>query len=169
MRRRIISVRDVPPSSLYSSDAFEVPNGLSLPYYNSLTDVNVPVRALDCCSFDPYASTTQSRNLRVIETTLNPQYKAKNDTVELNVDYKVTPALTFTSQTGFNNDFLWSTEDYNRFNTAPGAFVYCDPNPAIYCGAYGGAPNFNSLGQLTLDPNGLGGCGHRWLRKRPPE
>ncbi len=146
------------PSSLYSSDAFEVPNGLTLPYYNSLTDVFVPTRATDSSDFDPYASTTQSRNLRVIETTLNPQYKAKNDTVELNADYKVTPALTFTSQTGFNNDFLWSTEDYNRFNTAPGAFVYCNPNPAIYCTAYGGR-NFNSLGQLTLDPNGLGGCG----------
>ena len=49
-------------------------------------------------------------------------YKAKNDTLELNADYNVTPALTFTSQTGYNHDFLWSTEDYNRFNTAPGAF-----------------------------------------------
>ncbi len=139
------------PSSLYSSDAFEVPNGLSLPYYNSLIDVNTPVRAQDCCEFDPYASTTQSRNLRVIETTLNPQYKAKNDTVELNADYNVTPALTATSQTGFNQDFLWSTEDYNRFNTAPGAFVYCPPSQG-YCPNYDIAVNANSLGQLTLDP-----------------
>ena len=29
------------------------------------------------------------------------------------------PALTLTSQTGYNKDFLYSTEDYNRFNTAP--------------------------------------------------
>ncbi len=36
---------------------------------------------------------------------------------------QLTPELTFTSQTGFNNDFLWSAEDYNRFNTNPGAFV----------------------------------------------
>ena len=71
-----------------------------------------------------YAKTTQSRNLRVIESTLDPQYKAKNDTVELNTDFEVTPTLTLTSQTGFNQDFLWSTEDYNRFNTAPGVFVY---------------------------------------------
>ena len=47
---------------------------------------------------------------------------AKNDTLELNADYNITPALTFTSQTGYNQDFLWSTEDYNRFNTRPGAF-----------------------------------------------
>ena len=29
-------------------------------------------------------------------------------------------ALTLTSQTGYNKDILYSTEDYNRFNTAPG-------------------------------------------------
>src|SRR6185437_4637119 len=34
----------------------------------------------------------------------------------------IDPALTFTLQTGYNQDFLWSTEDYNRFNSAPGAF-----------------------------------------------
>ena len=32
----------------------------------------------------------------------------------------VTPALTLTSQTGYNKDFLYSTEDFNRFNTRAG-------------------------------------------------
>jgi outer membrane receptor protein involved in Fe transport len=73
-------------------------------------------------AFDPYGSTTQSRNLRVIESAIDPVYKAKNDTVELNVDYDLAPTLTVTSQTGFNQDLLWSTEDYNRFNTRQGAF-----------------------------------------------
>ncbi len=72
--------------------------------------------------FAPYSSTTQSRNLRVIESSLNPVYRAKNDTFELNSDYQFGSALTLTSQTGFNRDFLWSTEDYNRFNSPPGAF-----------------------------------------------
>ncbi|HVP85184.1 MAG TPA: TonB-dependent receptor [Rhizomicrobium sp.] len=107
-------------TSLYSADAFQVPNGKILPYYAALSAVDVPVN--NDVEFDPYASTTQSRNLRVIETALNPIYKAKNDTIELNADYELTPEVTFTSQTGFNNDFLWSTEDYNRFNTRPGAF-----------------------------------------------
>jgi iron complex outermembrane recepter protein len=102
-------------SSLYSPDAFEVPYGFSLPYA-----VALGVASGAASGVDPYASTTQSRNLRVIESTLNPVYKAKNDVVELNADYAVTPTLTFTSQTGFNQDFLWSTEDYNRFNTSPG-------------------------------------------------
>ena len=73
-------------------------------------------------SIDPYASTVQSRNLRVIETQIDPRYRARNDTLEFNVDYNVTDALTFSSQTGYNNDFLWSTEDYNRFNTIAGNF-----------------------------------------------
>ena len=71
---------------------------------------------------DPYASTVQSQNLRVIQTQLNPEYKAKNDILELTADYAISPQLTFTSQTAYGQDFLWSTEDYNRFNTSPGLF-----------------------------------------------
>ncbi len=110
-------------TSLYSKDAFEVPNGFTLPYVKAgkLGGEIDP-------TLDPYLSTTQSTNLRVIESTLNPAYKAKNDVVELNADYALSPELTFTSQTGFNQDFLWSTEDYNRFNTSPGLFIYQDPS-----------------------------------------
>jgi iron complex outermembrane receptor protein len=139
------------PTSLYSPSAFEVPNGDSLAYYQGFAQIGAPVQGGDYASFDPYASTTQSQNLRVIETHLNPVYRAKNDTVELNTDYKVTPSLTFTAQTGFNNDFLWSTEDYNRFDTAPGAFAYCDPSDKFNCSA-------NSNGQLIPDPSGQGRC-----------
>ncbi len=94
-----------------------MPNGYSLPYVVAGW-VSGAVQVSN-----PYASTSQSTNLRVIETQIDPRYNAKNDTLELNVDYNVTPALTFTSQTGYNQDFLWSTEDYNRFNTAPGIFM----------------------------------------------
>ena len=103
------------PVSLYSPEAFEVPNGFSLPYVLGLNEGSQINGTLD-----PYLSKTQSRDLRVIESTLEPIYRAKNDTIELNADYNVAPDLTFTSQTGFNRDFLYSTEDYNRFNTSPG-------------------------------------------------
>jgi iron complex outermembrane receptor protein len=105
-------------TSLYSSDAFEVPYGFSLPYVLAMGVAGVANN-----SIDPYASTTQSKNLRVIESTINPHYRAKNDTLELNADYSITPMLNFTSQTGYNQDFLWSAEDYNRFDTSPGIFV----------------------------------------------
>ncbi len=106
------------PTSFYSADAFEAPNGPTLPYVTGCA-----AEAL-CAPIDPYASTTQSRNLRVVNSGLDPNYKAKNDVVEMNADYALTPALTFTSQTGFNHDFLFSTEDYNRFGAAPGLFNY---------------------------------------------
>jgi hypothetical protein len=80
---------------------------------------------------DAYASTTQTRELRVIESTLDPDYRAKNDTLELNAAWNVTPALTVHSDTGYNRDFLWSTEDFNRFNTQPGVFAY---DPDLYTG-----------------------------------
>ena len=108
------------PTSLYSADAFQVPNGVTLPYYEPLAFEGVPVRSTGV--FDPYGTTVQSHDLRVIESASDPVYKAKNDTVELNVDFGIAPSLTFSSQTGYNQDFLWSTEDYNRFNTRPGAF-----------------------------------------------
>ncbi|HEV2561542.1 MAG TPA: TonB-dependent receptor [Rhizomicrobium sp.] len=135
-------------ASLYSADSFEVPNGLSLPYYGVLTELYVPLRD----GFDVYSSTKQSRNLRVIEASLNPIYKAKNDVLEFNADYAITPALTFASQTGYNQDFLWSTEDYNRFNTQPGAFVFG-------AGTGGVQPDPNGLGLCKGgDPQNPGGC-----------
>ncbi|HVT25503.1 MAG TPA: TonB-dependent receptor [Rhizomicrobium sp.] len=98
--------------------AFGVPDGYSLPYVKAaaLAGYINPI-------VDPYAGTSQSTNLRDIESTVNPHYKARNDTLEVNADYDVSPSLTFTSQTGFNRDFLYSTEDYNRFNTSPGLFI----------------------------------------------
>jgi outer membrane receptor protein involved in Fe transport len=125
-------------SSLYSPEAFEVPNGFSLPYYFGASAIGLAITGND-----PYASTTQSRNLRVIETSFNPVYRVKNDIVELNADYALTPQLTLTSQTAFNNDFLWSLEDFNRFNTSPGVFGVNDvitANGGTYCGQFGCLP-----------------------------
>ncbi|HEV2561547.1 MAG TPA: TonB-dependent receptor [Rhizomicrobium sp.] len=111
-------------TSLYSPTAFQVPYGFSLPYAVALGVISGAT-----ADTDPYASTIQSRNLRVIESTINPHYQAKNDTLELNADYNITSAITLTSQTGYNQDFLWSAEDFNRFNTSPGIFAPYDCSP----------------------------------------
>jgi outer membrane receptor protein involved in Fe transport len=113
------------PTSLYSADAFQVPNGYSLPFVSGAS-----FEGLINERIDPYAETGQSANLRDIQSVIEPVYRAKNDTIELNTDYQITPQLTFTSQTGYNNDFLWSTEDYNRFDTSPGIFLYDSPSNA---------------------------------------
>jgi len=138
------------PASTYAAESYEVPNGQSLSYFQAL---KYPGFIADPLSggVDPYASTTQSRNLRVIESEIEPSYKAKNDILEFNADYAVTPALTVTSQTGFNHDFLYSTEDYNRFNTTPGIFDPsgpADPYPHV---AGTGQKVFPSRAQISAD------------------
>ncbi len=107
------------PTSLYSPQAFEAPLGFALPYIIG--------------GANPYSIELQSPNLRVINSQLNPIYRSKNDTVELNADYTLTPTLTLASQTGFNQDFLWSTEDFNRFGSIPGFFGGPPDAPAVYC------------------------------------
>jgi outer membrane receptor protein involved in Fe transport len=138
------------PASFYSSDAFETPNGMAIPFvaagqfiFNGFGGSN---HGFILNQVDPYASGVQSTNLRNIQSDLSPTYHAKNDTYELNANLQVTPELTLTSQTGYNKDRLESTEDFNRFNTASGLFstatadgpapdrpaiapggIYCDP------------------------------------------
>jgi outer membrane receptor protein involved in Fe transport len=111
-------VQGCAPTSLYSPSAFEAPTGFALPYVTGLQAEG------NGNPINPYASETQSSNLRVINSGIEPSYRAKNDVVELNANYTISPALTFTSQTGFGQDFLFSTEDYNRFGAAPGLFAY---------------------------------------------
>jgi iron complex outermembrane receptor protein len=136
------------PTSLYSKDAYETPNGQVIPFVaiGEYFDGNGGVAGTGALlnPIDPYASQTQPRDLRTIQSLIAPHYRAKNDTLELNADYAITPTLTLTSQTGYNKDFLFSTEDFNRFDTAPGLFAegaigisrpgpvepdgtYCDP------------------------------------------
>jgi len=105
------------PASLYSPDSFETPNGMSLPYYVPLGQLGLPIALAD-----PYVSRTQSHDLRVIESTVDPQYRAKSDLAEVQASVDLTDHLTLTSETGYNSDRLFSSQDYNRFNTASGAF-----------------------------------------------
>ncbi len=103
--------------SLYSPDAFQTPNGEMLPYYVSLAALGLPV-ALP----EPYVSTVQSRDLRTIESTVDPGYRAKSDLGELQISFDLTDNLTLTSETGYARDWVFSTQDFNRFNTQSGAW-----------------------------------------------
>jgi len=136
-------------ASLYSPDSFEAPNGFSLPYFGPLIGAfGLPATK----NFDPYASKVQSRDLRVIESTVDPKYRAKTDTVELQWSADLGKSLTLTSETSYLYDTIFSSEDYNRFNTASGAFdaemdfsgggfgspqwrktVFAGPNGGVFC------------------------------------
>jgi iron complex outermembrane receptor protein len=127
------------PQSMYAPESYRAPDGFSLPYYHALRLIGLPT--VD--GFNPYASTTQSRDLRVIESTIDPEYRTKSDLAELQFDIDVTDGITLTSETAYSADTLFSMQDFNRFNTASGAFddsrygpgyrnilnngVFCDP------------------------------------------
>ncbi|HTO42116.1 MAG TPA: TonB-dependent receptor, partial [Rhizomicrobium sp.] len=133
------------PGSLYDAGAFGTPNGVSIPFvlaaldyqfgkigYRPHTPGTTTSRIDETVTLvggggadylknptDPYGGLMQVADYRVISSARDPQFKSKNDVVELNFDVDVTPSLTFTSQTGYNKDYYYSTQDYNRFNTIP--------------------------------------------------
>ncbi|HVP83925.1 MAG TPA: TonB-dependent receptor [Rhizomicrobium sp.] len=150
------------PASLYSPESFETPNGDSLPIvfgvqFGSFGFHGGPLML----GTDPYASATQSRDLRVIETAIKPVYQAKNDTVEFNLDYEITPVLTFTSQTGYNHDFLGSIEDFNRFASNPGVFFSSASQPNVGLPGDGETGVLFTPGGIMCDPQL--GCSDRFV------
>ena len=58
----------------------------------------------------------------MIESTIDPVYRAKSDLAEFQASFDLTDNLTLASETGYNADMIWSMQDYNRFTTAPHAF-----------------------------------------------
>jgi outer membrane receptor protein involved in Fe transport len=115
------------PASLYSPDSFETPNGHALAYYGPLGQIGSPVYT----NLDPYVSSTQSRNLREIETHIEPNYEASSDVAELQLRFDLTSGLSLSSETGFSRDYIFSYEDFNRFDTTPGVFVFDPERPDI--------------------------------------
>ena len=122
--------------SLYDNQSFQRPNGLMLPYYVPLGAIGLPIALTD-----PYVSTVNSsdpavisatndqpQDLRVIQSTIDPVYRAKNDLGELQVSFDLTDHLTLSSETAYAKDFVYSLQDFNRFNTAPGAWRVRDTN-----------------------------------------
>jgi outer membrane receptor protein involved in Fe transport len=68
---------------------------------------------------DPYGGLMQSRDLRQISSLRDPVYRAKADILALDVTIDVGDSLTLTSQTIYNEDSVYSLQDFNRFNTQP--------------------------------------------------
>ena len=145
--------------SLYDDDAFGTPNGLSLPFILALGIVDDSFgygytpdgqRAHVINYVDPYGGAMQSRNLREIASFNDPRYRAKSDIIELNLDADVMDGLTFSSQTMFNWDSVYSFQDYNRFNTYP---IFTD-SAGLVAGQYGSDATTPSK-YRNLTPGGI--------------
>jgi iron complex outermembrane receptor protein len=132
--------------SLYDDAAFGTPNGLALPFVFAMLALGgdcsstwVPPPGQSFCGTlfplgfaregwhpltlveiaDPYGGKMQSRDLRTIASFRDPVYQAKADLVEFNIDIDLTDNLTLFSQTAYNEDKVYSFQDFNRFNTEP--------------------------------------------------
>ncbi len=114
------------PGSLYDEAAFGAPNGQALSYIfvpNTLLSLGRnPVTRQDVYAVkpgDPFAGVVQSRNLREIATSYDPVFRAKNDVVQVNLEFEPSDGLKLVSQTAYARDRFYSTQDYNRFVSAP--------------------------------------------------
>ncbi len=113
------------PGSLYDDAAYGAPNGNALAYIlvpNSIGFGRDPVTrqaAIIVKPIDPFAGIAQSKNLREIATSYDPVFRAKNDVVQLNMEFEPSDGLKLVSQTAYSRDRFYSTQDYNRFVSAP--------------------------------------------------
>lgn len=115
------------PVSLYDERSYDAPNAGgyapivagSTVYVNMGYPVggNVPIAGLK--PGDPFANVRQSRDFREIATSIDPVFRAKNDLFQLNLEYELSDGLKLVSQTAYARDRYFSTQDYNRFVSAP--------------------------------------------------
>ncbi len=125
------------PGSLYDDAAYGTPNASG---YAPVVAGNGPARyvqmgfpsggtiasgVVGLKPGDPFANTVQSRNLRETSTSIDPVFRAKNDVFQLNMEFDVTDAVKLVSQTAYARDRYFSTQDYNRYVSAP---IFNDTN-----------------------------------------
>ena len=117
-------------ASLYDDAAFGAPNARALAYV-MFPQINIGMGRDPTASaprplvfpidrnFDPYGDVVQSRDLREIATSYDPVFRAKNDVFQLNMEFGIGDTLTLVSQTAYARDRYYSSQDYNRFVSAP--------------------------------------------------
>lgn len=122
------------PGSLYDDAAYGKPNSAALVYlyfpntYMSVGNDGTRTR-IPAIIADPMGGGMQSRNLREIESNYDPIFRAKNDVVQFNWEFKPSETLQFISQTAYSRDRFYSSQDYNRFVTEP---MFADSSSAMY-------------------------------------
>ncbi len=116
-------------ASLYGDAAFGAPNAKALAFvlfpevnmqmgFDPSTTPRRPVFPITR-NFDPFGNVVQSRDFREIETSYDPVFRANNDVFQLNMEIGLGDSLTFVSQSAYAHDRYYSSQDYNRFVSAP--------------------------------------------------
>ena len=116
-------------ASLYDDAAFGAPNAKALAYVlfpqinmvmgrDPTTTPRQNVFPIDR-NFDPYGNVVQSRDMREIATSYDPIFRAKNDVFQFNLELGLSDGLKLVSQSAYARDRYFSSQDYNRFVSAP--------------------------------------------------
>ncbi|MFZ5746708.1 MAG: TonB-dependent receptor domain-containing protein [Pseudomonadota bacterium] len=150
--------------SIYSDDAYGVPNGTGFPIVTALilalSGNQGPYGSyFTPMGLDPFGSVTntQSHDLREIATFYDPKYRARNDIFQFNAEFDFSDDLHFTSQTLYSKDYYNASQDFFRFQAAPW-FVAPEqykkgvkPDWKPYLGSQNGVGTFidPQLGELT--------------------
>ncbi|MDZ4375146.1 MAG: TonB-dependent receptor [Phenylobacterium sp.] len=98
---------------------------------------------------DAYAGKMQTPNIRDIESTFDPIYKAKTDIYQFNAEFDVTDNITMNWLSSFTFSKLYTRQDYNRYT--PSVPFNTTPNPL---NVYAAVPNYAAL-YATLFPGGV--------------
>lgn len=138
------------PNSLYDDAAFGAPNllGSSQIFAAAINTVGTDPVTREfftglSLSIDPYADVAQSRDLREIATSYDPVFRAKNDIFQLNLEFNM-GNIGLYSQTTYAKDSYYSSQDYNRFVSAP-----------IFPDSEGLIPPFGREPTVGLTPGGI--------------
>ncbi len=117
-------------ASLYDDAAFGAPNAKALAYV-MFPQINIVIGRDPTApgsrptvfpidrNFDPYGDVVQSRDLREVATSYDPVFRAKNDVFQFNAELGLGDNLKLISQTAYARDRYYSSQDYNRFVSAP--------------------------------------------------
>ncbi|CAN5119469.1 TonB-dependent receptor [soil metagenome] len=106
------------PASLYGDSAYGTVN-------TSGTLTGELGNLVGFTSGDANLNDTTDRDLRHIETLLDPIYQSKSDIYQFNLAYDLNEALTFTAMTSYSKGKVYTKLDYNRnvstvpFNNTP--------------------------------------------------
>ncbi|MDP3748370.1 MAG: TonB-dependent receptor [Phenylobacterium sp.] len=96
------------PASVYDPNAFGTTNQLS-------TFTGILARQIGLQPVDSFLGKTISRDLREVEVLGRPTYRPRTELYEANIEWDMTPSLTLTSLTSYNEN-----ENYSRGDSTGG-------------------------------------------------
>jgi len=101
---------------------------------------------------DQFAGQMQNRDIRNIQSSFDPIYRAETDIIQFNITWDMSDELQVTALTGYSENSLFTRQDYNRI--VPNANFNAVINPV---NVYAGTPLAPALAGLyaALFPGGV--------------